>query len=72
MSFNYHDHLTNKEQEINPDGTVLSKECWRFLHYDCYDSELMCHCWCHKKHGFAARQNLKHAKEPEAYSKLSK
>ncbi len=70
ISFNYHDQVTNKEVETNPTGTVLSKECWRFNHMDCYDSEFMCRCWCHHKHGYASRQKLKHAKEPEAQAKL--
>lgn len=56
--------------QTNPVGTVLSKECWRFTHMDCYDSDLMCHCWCHKMHGYASRQKLKHAKEPEAQASI--
>lgn len=65
-----HDHTTNYQLEANPVGTVLSKECWRDLHYDCYDSQLMCRCWCHSKYGYASRQKLKHAKEQEAEARV--
>jgi hypothetical protein len=66
----YYDHITNKELEANPVNTVLSHECWLDCHYDCYDSDLMCRCWCHHKHGYAAKQKLKHATEQEAEAKL--
>lgn len=65
-----HDHITKDTIEANPVGTILSKECWHFNHMDCYDSQLMCRCWCHIKHGYASRQKVKHAKEPEAQSEL--